>query len=125
MKRLIPLLLFPCFASAGDGFNFNVEDAKYELFESSVRSAMVDKKLIVTGLWEARFGGQSYRWTVHVTGCETPYGSIIVHGDGFVDQYNWTIEGLRTYDLLAFNTCFKYQLTPKPGKTSEDRAKKY
>jgi len=125
MKRLIPLLLVPSLAHAVSGFDFTVGESQYELYESSVRASVVDKKTVVTAMWEARLPNQPYRWIVNVTGCDSPYGTIVINGEDFSNRFNWTIEGTRTYDLLALHTCVKHQLTAKPGKTSEDRAKKY
>jgi hypothetical protein len=84
------------------------------LFESSVRVETAGEKMVITAMWESRLDGKLVRWKTHTTGCDQPYGNIVVSNDKIVNQYEWSIEGTRIYDGFANSSCLYYLLKLKP-----------
>jgi hypothetical protein len=108
---LLALLLVPTsgWAQAEQFHTFAIGDATYTLMPSSMR--MENKQLVA--LWNVTKPDVVWRWKVHISGCDKPYGTIYTKMERNESTDEWSMEGLKTYDYLAAYTCISYILKDK------------
>lgn len=112
MKKLLAALLFaPALALAQSPYSFSVTDTSYVFLPTSVRNIGTKDAPKVVALWDVNAPPYSWRWTVTVSDCSKPFGTIqIADTPKSANTHAWSVDGSRAYDFLAFNSCLAYYM---------------
>lgn len=114
MKKLLAaLLLAPTLALAQEAnfYSFSINTSSFQLLPTSVRNTGTKAVPKVVALWEVSTPADSWRWSVTVSNCDKPTGTMqIAYEGGNTQVRSWAFEGNRAYDNIAFNSCLAYYM---------------
>lgn len=112
MKKLLAaLLLVPAVALAEEPYTyeFTINTSSFQLLPTSVRNTGTKAVPKIVALWEVATPPNSWRWSVLVSDCNKPTGTMqITYESGETQARSWALEGNRAYDNIAFNSCLAY-----------------
>lgn len=112
MKKLLAALLFaPTLALAQEAnlYSFSLNTTNYIFLGSSVRNTGTKAAPKVVAMWDVNAPPYSWRWTLTVSDCNKPFGTIqISQSIAPTSTHQWAMDGTRAYDHLAVQTCLAY-----------------
>ena len=117
MKKLLTaLLMVPAVALAEEPYDYSfvINTTSFQLLRTSVRNTGTKAVPKIVALWEVSAPPNSWRWSVAVSDCDKPAGTVqITYEGGEIQARSWALEGSRAYDNIAFNSCLAYYLGQK------------